>query len=39
MTFSPGFSPSSMTQRLSTFKPTLTLRNETLLSAPTIATL
>src|SRR5512147_1990047 len=38
-TFSPGFRPSSITHRPSTRGPTLTLRNVTLLSAPTTATL
>ena len=39
ITRSPAFSPSSMTQRLSTRGPTVTLRNVTLLSAPTTAML
>src|SRR5215471_16776440 len=35
MTLSPTFTPSSMTQDESTLGPTLTLLNDTLLSAPT----
>ena len=38
-TCSPGLSPSSMIQSVSTRGPTLTLRNATFLSAPTTATL